>query len=149
MTASQSSTGAGGYAYKALTDQPATSWPGTCTHTNSQYQAWWKVVLSDTWKITEVKLTNRAACCANRLQDVDVFVGTTKCSASVHVLDGETKTIPCVGTGNVIKIQHTGTEYLTLCGFAAKGRKGSAAVASAVVAVVPIGPGIAVHVFLS
>ena len=123
MTASQSSMSDGGTAEKALTASPERNWPGTCTHTVSEAHSWWQVSLSGTWDVTSVQLSNRADCCPERLQGIDVYVGNTKCASSISVGD-ETKTIPCVATGNSIKLQHTGTNYLTLCGFAAHGTEG-------------------------
>ena len=120
MTASQSSTYGSATAEKALTGSPQRTWPGTCIHTNSEAGAWWTVSLSGTWDVTSVQLSNRAGCCPDRLQGIDVYVGNTKCASSISVGD-ETKTIPCVATGHSIKLQHTGTNYLTLCGFAADG----------------------------
>ena len=124
MTASQSSTGHGATAEKALTGSPQLTWPGTCTNTNSEAGAWWMVSLSGIWDVTSVQLSNRADCCPDRLQGIDVYVGDTKCASSISVGGGETKTIPCVGTGNSIKLQHTGTNSLTLCGFAVMGSQG-------------------------
>jgi len=123
MTASQSSTIVSGTAEKALTAFPERSWPGTCTHTAPEAHAWWMVSLSGTWDVTSVQLTNRNGY-LERLQGIDVFVGNTKCASDISVGD-ETKTIPCVGTGNSIKLQHTGTQLLTLCGFAAMGSQGN------------------------
>ena len=127
MTASQSSTDNEGTPEKALTGSPQRNWhgldPHTCTHTKNDAGAWWMVSLSGIWDVTSVQLSNRAGCCPNRLQGIDVYVGNTKCASSISVGD-ETKTIPCVATGNSIKLQHTGTSPLTLCGFAAMGAQG-------------------------
>jgi len=80
------------------------------------------VSLSGTWDVTSVVLSNRANSPSSlkRLQGIDVYVGNTICAESISVGD-ETKTIPCVATGNSIKLEHTGTEVMTLCGFAAMG----------------------------
>ena len=123
MTASQISTTNSGTAARALTALPQATWPGTCTHTSNQAQAWWKVVLHDTWDISSVRLTNRQGCCPERLQGIDIWIGSTRCAASVSVGGGETKTVTCVGTGNEIKVQHRGTSVLTICGFAVQGTK--------------------------
>ena len=80
------------------------------------------VTLGGTWDITSVKLTGRDGH-AERLQGIDVFVGATKCASGVSVGGGETKTVACVGTGNTIKLQHVKSSVLTLCGFAATGKK--------------------------
>lgn len=123
MTASQSSTIADGPASLALTNSPQTSYSaGTCTHTDNDAQAWWKVTLVGTWDVTSVELTNRANwALQSRLQGIDIYIGATKCATSVSVDNGATKTVACVGTGSEIKLQHTGTNYLTICGFQAYG----------------------------
>ena len=120
MTASQSSNAQNTDDTEALVAAPDALWPGTCTHTQSEENAWWKVSLSGTWDVTSIRLTGRAGCCPKRLQNIDVFVGNTKCASDISVGDA-TKVIPCVGTGNIIKLQHRGTEVLSLCGFTAKG----------------------------
>jgi len=76
--------------------------------------------------VSSVKLTNRAGCCPERLKQVDIFVGTTKCASKVDVEGGSSKTVGCVGTGSEIKIQAPDTRPLTLCGFAAYGVKAGA-----------------------
>jgi hypothetical protein len=121
MTASQSSTFYGGMASRALTASASNTWPGTCTHTASESQAWWKVVLSGAWHVSYVVLTNRAGCCPDRLQNIDVYVGSVRCATGVTIAAGATQTVPCVGTGSEIKVQHQGTNSLTLCGFQAGG----------------------------
>ena len=129
MTALQSSTLHSGTAEKALTTSPNSVWPGTCTHTAPEAHPWWQVSLNGTWDVTSIQLTNRNAH-LNRLQGIDVFVGNTKCASDISV-GHETATIPCVGTGNSIKLEircgvlcnsQSGTQVLTLCGFAAYGK---------------------------
>jgi hypothetical protein len=124
MTASQSSTYPGGQANKCLTDTPRTSWPGTCTHTQSNNKAWWQVTLKSPVAVKQVKLTNRAGCCPNRLQDMDLLVDGVRCNG-VNVASGGTSTIPCVATGQVVKVQHKNSNYLTICGFGLYAGKGS------------------------
>lgn len=137
MTASQSSTKR--EAERALTAAPATHWPGTCTLTNRDADPWWQVGLSGTWDVTAIRLTSIDASIDDRdhLHHVDVFVGNTKCASDISVGRAATKLIPCVGTGNSIKVQHhqmvntteaimvNTTKSLTLCGFAAMGTKGA------------------------
>mmetsp|Transcript_31554 Transcript_31554/g.50333 ORF Transcript_31554/g.50333 Transcript_31554/m.50333 type:complete len:731 (-) Transcript_31554:155-2347(-) len=131
MTASQSSEAHGGGASKALTTTADGDWPGTCTHTHSddQQSQWWKVSLIGLWTITSVTLTNRADCCPERLQGVDIYVGSTVCATGVSVAAGATLSITCHGTGSEIKIQQTSSQYLTICGFRAYGRQAQAPVA--------------------
>jgi len=131
MTATQSSTSHGGNAGKPLVPTPQAGWPGTCTHTHKDTNAWWKVSLGSWYEVSSIKLTSRARCCPERLQGVDIFVGTTKCTSKVHIDAGATETIECVGTGSEIKIQAPDRRHLTLCGSAAYGVKAGAAARSA------------------
>ena len=121
MVAAQSSTTHSGVASRPLTANPQPTWPGTCSHTSNEANAWWKVSLTGVWSISSVTLTNRAGCCPERLQNIDIYIAGTKCASSVSINGGETKTIPCAGTGSEIKVQHQATSALTLCGFAAQG----------------------------
>ena len=102
------------------------TWTNTCAHTNKPDSTpeWWKVTLSGSWNVSSVTLTNRADTAPERLQQVDIYVGGTKCAGNVSVDAGATKTIPCIGTGTEIKVQHREIEYLQLCGFSARGNQG-------------------------
>jgi len=116
MSASQSSAASGGGASKCLTNNVRTSWPGSCTHTHNDYKAWWKVNLRSPVDVKKVVLTSRARCCADRLQNADLYVGGHRC-AGVSVPGGGTSEIPCVATGSEVKVQHKHRNYLTICGF--------------------------------
>jgi len=129
MTATQSSDYGWqnyGVAALALTAAPQTTWPGTCTHTAVKEEAapWWKVTLNGVWHVHKVQLTSRDQCCPERLQHVDIYVGTTLCASDVSVGEGSTLTVPCDGIGSEIKVQHKDIiTTLTLCGFAAFGEE--------------------------
>merc|ERR1719210_431311 len=71
MVASQSSIGHSvlGSADRPLTKHPMILWPGTCSHTKSEPAAWWKVWLGSTYRISSIKLTSRALCCPQVLQN--------------------------------------------------------------------------------
>eukprot|EP00930_Biecheleria_cincta_P101131 TRINITY_DN9276_c0_g1_i3.p1 TRINITY_DN9276_c0_g1~~TRINITY_DN9276_c0_g1_i3.p1 ORF type:complete len:4336 (-),score=586.71 TRINITY_DN9276_c0_g1_i3:128-12493(-) len=124
LFASQSSTAfSEGPASNALTANPQPRWPGTCTHTDEERQAWWKVRLDGEWEVSAVVLTNRADCCPARLQQIDIFVDDARCASNVSVGRGETKEFACFGLGQSIKIQALRPQILTLCGFASYGSR--------------------------
>jgi hypothetical protein len=121
MTASQSTTWSGylaSYAVTASADFNLVG--GTCTHTEIESLSWWNVVLVNVWNVEYLILTNRNAF-ADRLQNIDVYVGTVQCASSVNIASGATQKMPCVATGSEIKLQHQGASALTLCGFQAYG----------------------------
>ena len=72
----QSSTAYGGSSSRAVDGNRNTRWGGrSCTHTNAQHNAWWRVDLGADYKVERVKLTNRGDCCGNRLSNFDIRVG--------------------------------------------------------------------------
>ena len=73
----QSSTGYGGLSSRAVDGNSNSQWRGrSCTHTNRQRNAWWRVDLGADYKVGMVKLTNRGDCCGNRLSNFDIRVGS-------------------------------------------------------------------------
>ena len=74
----QTSTGFGGAAGRAVDGNKNSNYGGkSCTHTNRHKNAWWSVDLGSSQKVGKVKITNRGDCCADRLKNFDVRVGTT------------------------------------------------------------------------
>ena len=72
----QSSTAYGGSSSRAVDGNRNSRWGGrSCTHTNAQHNAWWRVDLGADYRVGTVKLTNRGDCCGNRLSNFDVRVG--------------------------------------------------------------------------
>merc|ERR1712032_1334784 len=134
MTATQSSTGHGGVASRALTSSPNVVWPGTCTHTDSENRPWWKVSLGSNYVIREVKLTNRQNCCPERLQNVDIFVGDALCATDVSIPKDVSEIVVCEDpegiVGSEVKIQKRDSDHLTLCGFEAFGYESDRRLAS-------------------
>jgi len=126
MVACQSSNWATySHAEQALTNALSPVWPGTCTATvgNDANTAWW-VQLAGTSTVDIVELTNRKSCCADRLQNVDIFVGGQLCANTGNIGDGETRKYVCSTplTGNEIMLKAPSPRILTLCGFAAYGK---------------------------
>jgi len=128
MTASQSSRGWDSIPGRCLTANPQPAYPGTCSHTLDKIESgdWWKVSLSGVYEIESVTITNRDSRgrgWEHRLDTVDIYVGGHKCGETGEIGDGQTKTIPCVGTGSEIMLKQRIQEWVTICGFQAKGRK--------------------------
>ena len=75
-TAKQSSTAHLGSASRAVDGKKGTGFhSGSCTHTYSQQNAWWRVDLGDDYKVGIVKITNRGDCCSDRLKNFEIRVG--------------------------------------------------------------------------
>ena len=73
----QSSTGFGGVAARGVDGNRNPQWKGgSCTHTNRQRKPWWRVDLGTPQRVKRVKITNRGDCCAQRLRNVEIYVGT-------------------------------------------------------------------------
>ncbi|KAI8490259.1 hypothetical protein Bbelb_319970 [Branchiostoma belcheri] len=76
-----------------------------CTHTNLEYQQWWKVDLGDTYVISHVTVINRGDCCGERLKDFMIRVGHNE-DISKNEQCGDTYTdIP--EDGEIVDIQCT------------------------------------------
>lgn len=93
-TASQSSEWPPGYPAINGIDGRITVLPGSSmTHTGNQMNAWWQVAFADTFLMREVRLVNRADCCAIRLSNfrVSVFNGPNEVFGQNYY----------AGTGNV------------------------------------------------
>ncbi|XP_066270827.1 uncharacterized protein [Branchiostoma lanceolatum] len=98
-----------------------------CTHTDLEYEPWWKVDLGDTYVISHVTIINRGDCCGERLQNFMVRVGpfedlreNTPCGDiySETPSDGETIDVRCAEpiSGRWVSVQLIGREdYLSLC----------------------------------
>ncbi len=72
----QSSTYPNGQSSKAVDGNANPNWGGrSCTHTQSQQGAWWRVDLGKQYSVGKVKITNRGDCCWNRLSNFQVRVG--------------------------------------------------------------------------
>lgn len=114
---SQISEGWGGNHKRAIDGNARADWGGrSCTHTNGARNAWWKVDLGGTAKISEVKVTNRGDCCGHRLGNFNIFVDDNACAENQAVAQGQTEAKECVAEGRTVKIaQNSNHNYLTLC----------------------------------
>ncbi|XP_019620660.1 PREDICTED: low-density lipoprotein receptor-related protein 4-like [Branchiostoma belcheri] len=98
-----------------------------CTHTDLEYEPWWKVDLGDTYVISHVTVINRGDCCGERLRNFMVrvgpyedFRGNTPCGDiySETPSEGETIDVRCEEPilGRWVSVQLIGREdYLSLC----------------------------------
>ncbi|XP_019646182.1 PREDICTED: zona pellucida sperm-binding protein 3 receptor-like [Branchiostoma belcheri] len=98
-----------------------------CTHTDLEYEPWWKVNLGDTYVISHVTVINRGDCCGERLRNFMVRVGphgdfreNTPCGDiySETPSEGETIDVRCEEpiSGRWVSVQLIGREdYLSLC----------------------------------
>ncbi len=128
--ASQSSTGSGGSANRAVDGNTnGTYSAGSVTHTNATANPWWQVDLGANGAIDTIQLWNRTDCCADRLSNFYVFVSTTNMSGRSYSslvndstvwryrLTGQAPIkldIPVGITGRYVRVQLAGTNYLSL-----------------------------------
>ena len=83
----QSSICCGGSPGRAVDGNNNSQWSGgSCSHTNTQYGAWWRVDLGQPYPIDKVKLTNRGDCCWDRLSGFDVRVGNVDDNPDLNAL---------------------------------------------------------------
>ena len=79
--ASQSSTGSGGGANRAVDGNTNGTYSvGSVTHTTNSRNAWWQVDLGANSAIDSIQLWNRTDCCADRLSNFYVFVSAANIS---------------------------------------------------------------------
>ncbi|XP_075703748.1 fucolectin-like [Rhinoderma darwinii] len=95
---------------------------GSCTHTNSVKDAWWRVDLKQIYKILTVVLTNRQDCCAERLMGAEVRIGNSPDNnnpvcATVTSVVNTTMSFWCDGMeGQYVSVVIANRkDYLTLC----------------------------------
>jgi len=102
---------------------------GSCTHTDYTQNAWWAVDLGAASAISSVTITNRGDGWAWRLANFKVGLTNTSPQVQAPVVGnydvcasvsdelglGETRNIPCFGTGRYLVIQLMSADPLTLC----------------------------------
>ncbi|XP_048057775.1 uncharacterized protein LOC125275128 [Megalobrama amblycephala] len=50
---------------------------GSCTHTNSEFNPWWRVDLGNIYSVYSVAITNRGDCCKERLRGAQIHIGNS------------------------------------------------------------------------
>ncbi|KAK7177213.1 hypothetical protein R3I93_001257 [Phoxinus phoxinus] len=76
--ATQSSTYGLWFAEKAVDGNPGPvkSW-SACSSTTSQTNPWWRLDLSDTYRVTSVVITNIKECCPERINGAEIHIGNS------------------------------------------------------------------------
>lgn len=137
--ATQSSWGYGGVASRAVDGNTNGIYgSGSVTHSGYMSQPWWQVDLGGLAAIQSVQLWNRTDCCAERLANFTVFVSASDMAgrtmaqlntdasvAKVQVasLNGAASVnLPLVANGRFVRVQLSGTNYLSLAEVQVLGR---------------------------
>merc|ERR1740121_994324 len=117
--ATQSSTSCDGSATRAIDGNGDNWWSGgSCTHTGGDINPWWQVDLGSPQHISGVRITNRGDCCGERLNGFNLLMDGKSCAQNVGIKTGENKTVPCAGSGQVLRVQVPRPNVvLTLCEF--------------------------------
>jgi hypothetical protein len=73
--ASQSSTGWGGLASRAVDGNTSGNyWENSTTHTNDYESPWWQVELEGTYPVQRIRIFNRTDCCGGRLNEATLYL---------------------------------------------------------------------------
>ena len=123
-TASQSSTGFGAVASRAVDGNTDGVWSGgSVSRTNTDTNAWWKVDLGASHTIDEIVLWGRTGCCA--LANYTVYVSDSDINPSNPTANGATSyaqtanpnpslTIPVNRSGRYVMVRLNGTDILSM-----------------------------------
>ena len=113
--ASQSSTEDSGIASRAVDGEPHQHYLcKSCTYTGDSNKPWWRLDFDTIQAVSQVHVWNRADCCGDRLNGVEVRVDNTMCgtldsSASVQIVD-------CGNAlGSFVQLQKPTSGHLSLC----------------------------------
>jgi hypothetical protein len=115
MSPTQSSD-IGGNPKRAVDGNTNGQWGGgSCTHTNADNQAWWQIDLGKEYEIAKVVIFNRADCCADRNNNLQIKVdGQLAATILTPQVPSNSGDLKCV-RGQIVKIQEPTAQYLTLC----------------------------------
>ncbi|XP_072029155.1 scavenger receptor cysteine-rich type 1 protein M130-like isoform X2 [Amphiura filiformis] len=104
-TVTQSSVSSGGNPGRAIDGNENANYPArSCTHTRKQNAPWWKVDLGVETCITKVEIRNRQDCCAYRLIDSIVRIGSNV-NSSLNNQCGGVVTASQAGAGYLVTIR--------------------------------------------
>jgi hypothetical protein len=131
MFTMQSSVGWDGVSSRAVDGNKDPTYDGrSCTHTQSEFGAWWAVDLAVVTQVSKVALTKRVdSCCDHRLDHVQMgmtnsnprvtspsAVTYTACAAEPRVFgNAATRSFTCDAKGRYLVVQLQNKDYLTLC----------------------------------
>ncbi|KAL3064825.1 hypothetical protein OYC64_000954 [Pagothenia borchgrevinki] len=125
--ASQSSQHSTGSAYNAIDGNRLSAWgQGSCTHTNQDFNPWWRLDLGKTHKIFSVKITNNLDQNPALINGAEIRIGDSlenngnnnpRCAVISSIPGGFTETFQCDGMdGRYVNVVIPGrSEYLLLC----------------------------------
>lgn len=119
-SATQSSTGYGGIANRAIDGNTSGVWiGGSVTHTNNEANPWWEVTLNSTYSIDDINIFNRTdACCKARLSNYTVSVlngnATSFSQTFANYPDPSISVNAGGAVGNKVRVQLNGTNSLSL-----------------------------------
>ena len=140
QSATQSSTGHGGVAARAVDGESSSQWgTASCTHTHSGAAEWWQVDLGAMTTVTDFNLFHRTDCCQDRLIGANVTVSATADYTTGTVCqvatDGGNVAQPETGTcggapGQFITVSYTG-DYITICEFEILGSRANVRITAA------------------
>ncbi|XP_072000072.1 fucolectin-1-like [Engystomops pustulosus] len=99
---------------------------GSCSSTNNDDSAWWRVDLLEPHKISHITITNRGDCCGDWLNGGIILIGNSEenngnnnpsCADITAMSSGSTQTFQCYGMiGRLVNIILPGKQqYLQLC----------------------------------
>ncbi|XP_030250492.1 fucolectin-1-like [Sparus aurata] len=115
-----------GIANNAIDGNRASAWSqGSCSHTNQNFNPWWRLDLGKTHKVFSVSVTNRQES-PERLDGAEIRIGdsldndginNSRCALISSIPGGFTQNFQCDGMdGRYVTIVIPGrTEYLILC----------------------------------
>lgn len=116
--ATQSSTGYGGVASRAVDGNGSGYWDdGSVTHTNIEAQPWWQVDLQSEQTIGEIVLYNRRDCCVDRLSNFKVRVSNDQTNWTDYNISETVSVFKTVAIGRsarYVRVQLNGTNALSL-----------------------------------
>ncbi|XP_078280542.1 uncharacterized protein LOC144607515 [Rhinoraja longicauda] len=98
---------------------------GSCARTRKSNNPWWRVDLEESYKVSDVRITNRADCCSDWLKEAEIRIGNSlenngnsnRFCGTVSSVSGTTLTFNCDGfVGRYVNIIIPGQDkVLTLC----------------------------------
>ncbi|XP_068592337.1 fucolectin-1-like [Cebidichthys violaceus] len=125
--ATQSSLHSTGIAINAIDGNRAYHWSeGSCSHSNADFNPWWRLDLGKTHKVFSVNITNNIDVVPQRLNGAEILIGDSlenngnnnpRCAVISSIPGGFTENFQCNGMdGRYVNIVIPGrSEYLILC----------------------------------
>ncbi|KAL0189885.1 hypothetical protein M9458_016984, partial [Cirrhinus mrigala] len=97
-----------------------------CSSTNNETNPWWRLDLHDVYRVSEVVITNRKDCCADRIKGAEIRIGSSLenngnsnplCAVIPAIPAGESYNYSCGGMeGRYVNLIIPGDwKVLTLC----------------------------------